>query len=34
MAQVQMALQMRDFENRINERQMLMMALNQGAGVD
>ena len=28
MAQVQMALQMREFENRINERQMLMMALS------
>lgn len=34
MAQMQMALHMREMENRFNERQMLMMALGAGAGAD
>ncbi len=32
MAQMQMAMHMSDVENRINDRQMLMMAMHQGAG--
>ena len=34
MAHMQMALHMSEVENRINERQMLMMALGAGAGAD
>jgi len=34
MAQLQMAIHMRDVENRINERQMLMMAMHAGAGAN
>lgn len=32
MAQMQMAMHMSEAENRLNERQMIMMALNQGGG--
>ena len=34
MAHLQMALHMSDVENRMNERQMIMMALNAGAGAE
>ena len=34
MAHMQMALHMSEVENRINERQMLRMALGAGAGAD
>lgn len=34
MAQMQLALHLSEVENRINERQMLMMALAGGAGAD
>ena len=34
MAHLQAAMHMHDMENRYNERQMLMMALQEGAGAD
>ena len=34
MAHLQMAMHMSEMENRNNERQMLMMAMRQGAGID
>ena len=34
MAHLQMALHMSDVESRMNERQMIMMALNGGAGAE
>ena len=34
MAQVQMAMHMNEMETRMQERQMMMMALHQGAGAN